>query len=176
VRLGVVVVVALAVAGVALAKGNPWPSTQKKVTYPVYAPAVTAGLSLAGFVLQPCGAGKDPSIFASYGRGSSPNGFGHFRGFMLGEAYPFQCSDFGDATLVGTRTINRVKAQVFAYCDPPGSKCPFSAGVKNGYVVRWHQLAPTSGPFRKRTLVTLISSRLTFAEVLRIAAGLKQVP
>jgi hypothetical protein len=173
--VAVVVAVALAVAGAALAKGDPWSSTQRKLSYPVYKPTITAGLPLAGFLVQPCGPGKDGSIFASYGRGSSPNGFGHFRGFMIGEAYPFQCSDFGDASRVGTRTVNGVAARVFAYCDPPGRKCVFGDGVRHGYVVQWNQPAPKSGTRHKRTLVTLISSRLTFAELLRIAAGLEQV-
>jgi hypothetical protein len=176
VRVAAVVVLALAASGAALAKGDPWSSAQQKLSYPVYKPAVTAGLTLAGFVIQPCGPGKDGSIFASYGRGSSPNGFGRFRGFMIGEAYPFQCSDFGDAGRVGTRTVNGVAARVFAYCDPPGGKCVFADGVKHGYVVQWNQPAPKTGTRHKRTLVTLISSKLTFAELLRIAAGLRQLP
>ena len=167
--------VALATAGIAKGKGDPWPGAQKQLHYPVYKPANTLGLTLAGFQIQPCGAGKDGSIFASYGRGSSPTGFGKYRGFMLGEASPFQCSDFGDATRVGTRTVNGLQAEVFAYCDPPGSKCAFADGVTHGYVVRWHQPAPTTGTLRKRTLITLLSSRLTFPELLKIAAGLTRV-
>lgn len=174
-RLAVVAVLALAVTGVALAKGDPWPPAQKKLTYPLYKPSATFGLPLAGFVTQPCAPGTDSSIFASYGAGSSPNAFGHSRGFMLGEAYPEQCSDFGDAQLAGTRTMNGVKAQVFVYCNPPGKKCAFADGVKFGYVVRWHQPAPKTGTRHKRTLITLISSKLTFAELLKIAAGLKPV-
>jgi hypothetical protein len=175
VKVVVVVAVALAVAGAALAKGDPWPGAQKKLSYPVYKPTNTAGLPLAGFVLQACAPGTDSSIFASYGRGSTPNGFGHFRGLMIGEAYPAQCSDFGDATRVGIRTVNGVRARVFAICDPPGSTCAFADGVKHGYVVQWNQPAPKTGTRHKRTLVTLISSKLTFAELLRVAAGLKQV-
>jgi hypothetical protein len=159
-----------------LATGDRWADAQKKLSYPVYKPTRTAGLKPAGFAIEPCGSGKDGSIFASYGRGSSPSGFGRFRGLMIGEAYPFQCSDFGDATRVGVRTVNGVKARVFAYCDPPGSKCAFADGVKHGYVVQWNQPAPTTGTRHKRTLVTLISSKLTFAELLRVAAGLEQVP
>jgi hypothetical protein len=170
-----VVAVALAMTGVALATGDPWSTAQKRLHYPVYRPAFTAGLTLASFQIQPCGAGKDGSVFASFGRGSSPNGFGHYRGFMLGEAFPFQCSDFGDASLVGTRTVNGVKAYVFAYCDPSASRCGFADGVALGYVVRWRQPAPTSGSLHKPTLVTMISSKLTFAELQQIAAGLKQV-
>jgi hypothetical protein len=176
VKIASVVALALAVAGAALAKGDPWPGAQKKLSYPVYKPTNTVGVTLAGFVLQPCAPGKDSSIFASYGRGSSPNGFGHFRGFMIGEGYPFQCSDFGDAGRVGTRTVNGVAARVFAYCGPPGRKCTFADGIKHGYVVQWNQPAPKTGTRHKRTLVTLISSKLTFAELLRVAAGLKQVP
>jgi hypothetical protein len=166
-------VLALAATGGALAKGDPWRSTQTKVSYPVYRPTVTAGLTLTGFAIQPCGPGKDGSIFASYGRGSSPSGFGHFRGFMIGEAYPFQCSDFGDAGRVGTRAVNGVAARVFAYCEPPGRKCTFADGVKHGYVVQWNQPAPKTGSRHKRTLITLISSRLAFGELLRIAGGLE---
>ena len=169
------VAVILAVTGVALAATDPWAPAQKRLHYPVYRPAFTAGLPLASLQIQSCGPGKDGSVFASFGRGSSPNGFGHYRGFMLGEAFPFQCSDFGDASLVGTRTVNSVKAYVFAYCDPSASRCGFLDGVALGYVVRWRQPVPTSGTLRKRTLVTLISSKLTFPELLRIAAGLTQI-
>lgn len=141
----------------------------------MYKPSVKVDLQLVGFKIQPCGAGKDGSIFASYGRGSAPKAFGRLRGFMIGEASPAQCSDFGGARPVGKRKVNGVLADVFAYCAPTATTCAFAAGVTKGYVVRWLQPAPKTGALRKRTLITLITSRLTFAEVLKIAKGLTQV-
>jgi hypothetical protein len=165
------VLAALAAAGSALAMGaDPWTNAQTGLTYPLYKPLTALGLKQGKIKLLPCGGGHDDWFAVSYGAGAGAKQ----RGFDLYEGNPI-CSDIGDVRLMATRTIGGARVQIHVGCDPAGP-CKLSQGRTLGYVLTWKHVAPAKGVFRaKRTSLEIVSSRLTLAQVLRVAASLRRL-
>jgi hypothetical protein len=176
---GAALVVALAAAASAFALGapSPWENAQVGLTYTLYRPTATLGLSRAEFRLVPCQPGQDESVFATYGRAyNPPSNFGKVRGFSIGEGYPSICANAGIAKYVTTRTVNGARIRVSVYCDPAQFKsCTIASGFRNGYVLQWRQPYRATQVIKKRTVMFMDSSLLTLPQVLQVVGGLRPV-
>lgn len=96
----------------AMGSGNPYEDLQVGVTYTVYQPARTAGLTLAHQqVAAECMPGEEQNVGAAYGT---------YRGtyLVLTEGNPV-CSDpGGDGRRVGTYRVQGAIAHLEVFCDP----------------------------------------------------------
>lgn len=110
-------------AAQAMGTGNPYDDLQVGVTYTVYEPSFTAGLSMTkGGSNSVCPAGTEANLSVSYGKHRG-------RSFTVSEGNPM-CWDISVGATVLTTTINGAKATVVAYCDPSTGKACTKADVK----------------------------------------------
>lgn len=107
---------ALAAPAHAMGSGNSYLDMQTGVTYTVYQPTYTNGLPLKGFrnAIHDANCSAEESLLALYGKGK--------RAFTVTEGNPI-CQDIGQGPVVYTTKIGGAKAQVQAYCPPPGNGC-----------------------------------------------------
>lgn len=110
----------------AMGTGNPYLDLQVGVSYTVYQPSFTAGLSMTrGGSNSVCPAGTEANLSVSYGKHRGRN-------FTVSEGNPM-CWDIGVGPTVMTTTIQGAKATVVAYCDPSsGQPCKKSDVKKYG--------------------------------------------
>jgi hypothetical protein len=152
--------------------GSPskWENIQIGVTYRLYQPGQRLGFKLNKLQSASCGKGHEPWVAATYG---SYKGVldSKTKGFALYEGHPI-CSDPGESTKIGLLKIMGVWAYVGVYCGPT-EHCTGADGVKRGYTVQWK--AKPSSPYKKNTQMQLDTSKLTFAQLTKIAKGLKKV-
>jgi hypothetical protein len=175
--LATTVTLVVAEAAPAGASGSPssWQNAQVGLTYPIYRPSVTLGMGQTSFQLLQCVPGKDESVYATYGAAYTPAAnFGKKSGFSIGEGYPAICANGGAVMAVGTRTEKGITIEVSVYCDAAHIKsCTLGSGVNNGYVLQWRQPYKPPQALKERTQMYLDTSRLTLAQALSIAGGLK---
>jgi hypothetical protein len=113
----------------AMGSGNPYEDMQVGVTYTVYSPTFTAGLSIIRAGANPATApGIEQNLYALYGK---KNG----RNVSIYEGNPIG-SDPGMGQVVLTTTVQGQKATVTAFCDPSKrAKCKASdVGKVGGYL------------------------------------------
>ncbi|MFM8350993.1 MAG: hypothetical protein ACKN9D_07965 [Actinomycetales bacterium] len=107
----------------AMGTGNPYDDLQVGVTYQVYEPSFTAGLTMSrGGSNAVCPPGTEANLSVSYGKHRGRN-------FTVSEGNPM-CWDIGVGATVLTTTIQGAKATVVAYCDPSSAKPCTKADVK----------------------------------------------
>lgn len=112
-----------ATAAQAMGTGNPYLDLQVGVTYTVYQPSFTAGLSMTrGGSNSVCPAGTEANLSVSYGKHRGRN-------FTVSEGNPM-CWDIGVGPTVLTTTIQGAKATVVAYCDPSSNQPCKKSDVK----------------------------------------------
>jgi hypothetical protein len=142
-----------------------WSAANARLSYPIYRPTATLGYRISSSGYEPCPGGRSKaSLDATYGtyKGvlmSKTKGFGIFEGS------PAICSDPGEFTPHGTRTISGVKATLGVYCDAP-KRCSLAQGVQNGYILLWRHGA---------TRIQMDSAHLTLAQLLGVASSLEPV-
>lgn len=142
-----VAVVAAAITGLAsvgtsqaMGTGNPYDDLQVGVTYTVYEPSFTAGLSMTrGGSNAVCPPGTEANLSVSYGKHRGRN-------FTISEGNPM-CWDIGVGATVLTTTIQGATATVVAYCDPASSKPCKKADVKK-YGGHLSVTLPAKGSYR----------------------------
>jgi len=167
----------------ASASGNPnqWDGAQVGLTYPVYQPKTVLAIPMSSFRLLPCGAGQDESIFATFGKAYSPSSnYGKVVGFSVAEGYPYICANPGTAKQVGVWKVGipggSVNVRVSVYCDPEQfSSCTTASGVKNGYLLEWAQPYQAASGLKKKTQMSVDTSKLTLTQALHIVAGMRSV-
>ena len=108
----------------AMGTGNPYQDQQVGVTYTVYQPSYTAGLTTPTSVTHQtqCPKGTEQSLTVPYGSTSTAQ-------FIVTEGNPM-CSDISTGPTVLTVTIKGSRATVKAYCDPATVKVCTKADVQ----------------------------------------------
>jgi hypothetical protein len=172
---------ALAVPASAMGSPNAYDNAQTGLTYPVYQPKTVLGLPMSSFKLLSCGAGKDASVYATYGKAYTPiSNLGEVPGFSIAEGYPAICSNAGTSWQVGVWNVGipngQVKVRVSVYCSPAVLKyCTTASGVKSGYVLQWAQPYQFGTSPKKQTQMFIDTSRLTLPQALHIVAGIRSL-
>lgn len=155
---------------VAMGSGDKYSDAQTGLTYTVYKPSYTVGLTATKFQLLTCGIGTEEWLYAKYG--------GTKRYIEIMETMSgVKCSDPGLSKLVKTVTINGAKAKLYVYCDPskPTSykKCSTSDIARlGGYFIFTNK----AGKNLKKTEIQVQAiGGITYAQLLAVAKSLKTV-
>src|SRR5205814_628479 len=171
-RLAVAAVLAattsLAAPSLAGATPDPWARAQARLHYQLVRPTATLGLRASGFGIETgVGCHTEPWIWARYGS------MARHRYVELGEGSPRQCSDPGESTDAGTRTIGRLTAWLVVLC-PPG-RCTVAQGRRWGYGLTWSRPPRPGSRFHEPTGVHVESFGLGLSELLLVARSLAPV-
>ena len=106
------VAVGLSGSALAMGTGNYYLDHQTGVSYTVYQPGYTAGLTSVNFMGRTdCPAGIDEPLLATYGKKTGTM-------FTIEEGDLRSCSDIGNGPTVYSFELRGQKAVLVAYCDP----------------------------------------------------------
>jgi len=172
-RAYVIAITALLLAplsAVAMGSGDKYSDAQTGLTYTVYKPSYTVGLTASKFQLLTCGVGSEQWIYVKYG------GTKRFLEIMETQA-GVKCSDPGLSKYLKTVPINGAKAKLYAYCDPRNQtnykKCSTSDISRVGGYLMFTNKA---GKNLKRTEIQVQAiGGITYAQLLSVAKSLKTV-
>ena len=152
----------------AMGSGNKFQGAQTGVSYQILQPGYVGDLLIRSFNMQSCGSKNEQWLAAIYGEDRSIQ-------FLETDA-AVKCSNPGLGVKVATAKINGNKATIVAFCDPANKKqwknCKVSDIHNYGGYAIWKV------PATKRlhgTEVEVLVSGFTYAELLKIARGLKPV-
>lgn len=157
-------------SAVAMGSGDKYSDAQTGLTYTVYKPSYTIGLTATKFQLLPCGVGAEQWIYVKYG------GTKRFLEIMETKA-GIKCSDPGLSKYLKTVTINGVKAKLYAYCDSRNlatyRKCSTADIARVG---GYFMFTNKAGKNLKRTEIQVQAiGGITYAQLLSVAKSLKTV-
>jgi len=154
----------------AMGSGDKYADAQTSLTYTVYKPSNTLGLSTNTFQLITCGVGAEQWLYAKYG--------GTTRYLEIMEtAAGVKCSDPGLSKQLRDVVINGVKAKLYVYCDPTkpavANKCTTADIARvGGYLIFTNKAAKALKPTEIQ--VQAIGG-ITYAQLLTVAKSLKAV-
>ena len=154
----------------AMGSGDKYSDAQTGLTYTVYKPSYTVGLTASKFQLLPCGVGAEQWIYVKYG--------GTKRYFEIMETKAgVKCSDPGLSKYLKTVTINGVKAKLYVYCDSRSlsnyKKCSLEDIARVG---GYFMFTNKAGKNLKRTEIQVqVIGGITYTQLLAIAKSLKTV-
>ena len=154
----------------AMGTGDKFLDAQTGLTYTVYKPSKTLGLSGKMIELLDCQPEEEQWLYAKYG------GTARYLEIMQTRA-GVKCSDPGLAKLLKPVVINGVKAQVYVYCDPAKAasfkKCGTADIVRvGGYLI----FTTKRGKILTGTEIQVQGmGGITYAQLLTVAKGLKPV-
>jgi len=157
-------------SAVAMGSGDKYSDAQTGLTYTVYKPSYTVGLTANKFQLLPCGVGAEQWIYVKYG--------GTKRYFEIMETMAgVKCSDPGLSKYLKTVVVNGVKAKLHAYCDPSNKtnykKCSTADIARVGGYLMFTNKA---GKNLMRTEIQVQAiGGITYAQLLAVAKSLKSV-
>lgn len=158
------------ISTVAVGSGDKYADAQTSLTYTVYKPSNTLGLSTNKFQLLTCGVGAEQWLYAKYG--------GTTRYLEIMETMAgVKCSDPGLAKQLKNVVINGVSAKLYVYCDPTkpaaSDKCTTTDIARvGGYVIFTNKAAKALKPTEIQ--VQAIGG-ITYAQLLTVARSLKTV-
>jgi len=157
-------------AAFAMGSGDKYSDAQTGLTYTVYKPSNTLGLSGSDFQLISCGENAEQWIYAKYG---GTKRYIEIMQTMAG----VKCSDPGLAKQLKNVKINGVSAKLFVYCDPtkPASaaKCTTAdIGRVGGYFIFTNKAAKN---LESTEIQVQVIGGITYAQLLKVAKSLKIV-
>ena len=158
------------VSSFAMGSGDKFSDAQTGLTYTVYKPSNTLGLSVNKFQMISCGMGSEQWIYAKYG---GTKRYIEIMQTMAG----VKCSDPGLSKYLKTVSINGIKAKLYVYCDPMKvaayKKCStVDIARVGGYVMFTNKAAKNL----KRTEIQVQGiGGITYAQLLIVAKSLKTV-
>jgi hypothetical protein len=157
------VLVVVGTTPVAAAQAATWRETARKVSFPVYEPTRTLGLSASEPAIYPCLAPPMPRklVQASY-----TGAHGAF--FSVREMYPGACGDGDEAKRVAQPKIHGVRASLFVNCRAP---CHLTArdGFKHGFQLYWRERGA------RRTWMEMFARHVRERQLLRVARSVTRV-
>jgi hypothetical protein len=162
-------VLGLAAPAQAMGTGNPYQDMQVGVTYTVYEPSYTAGLTLQHFGGNAvCPKGTEQNSLGVYGKASA-------RQFSIWEGNPM-CQGIGIGATVLTATVDGAKATIQAYCDPASKKACTKADVLK-YGGNLQVTLPAAKGLRPTTvwIETFGTKNLSAQQLLKIARSMAAV-
>jgi hypothetical protein len=157
-------------AALAMGSGDKYSDAQTGLTYTVYKPSNTLGLSSSAFQLISCGVNAEQWIYAKYG---GTKRYVEIMQTMAG----VKCSDPGLSKQLKNVAINGVSAKLYVYCDPTkpavAKKCSTSDIARvGGYLIFTNKAAKNL----KRTEIQVqVIGGITYAQLLTVAKSLKTV-
>ena len=152
----------------AASPASQYQAAQKSVKYQILQPASTGDLLLRSFQMQSCGATSPKWLAAIYGETRSVQ--------FLETDSAVNCSNPGLGKKVATANINGNVATIVAFCDPANpaqwKSCKTSDIHNFGGYAMWK--VPATKKLRGTEVEVLVSG-LTYADLLKMARGMKPV-
>lgn len=155
---------------IAMGSGDKFSDAQTGLTYTVYKPSNTLGLSVNKFQMIPCGMGSEQWIYVKYG------GTKRYLEIMQTMA-GVKCSDPGLAKYLKTLPINGISAKLYVYCDPSKPASYKNCGTEDigrlgGYLIFTNKAAKN---LERTEIQVQAIGGITYAQLLRVAKSLKTV-
>ena len=154
----------------AMGTGNQYEDLQVGVTYTVYEPGYTAGLSLDGDIGSPCPGGEDENVSASYGSYGAMH-------LSLTEGRPICVEPLGDGKIVAHVTVQGRRAAVRVACDYSNAAqwrdCSTADMARFGGLIE--VTLPGTGELRATSIVLVSDGKkpLSYRQMLRVARSLQ---
>jgi len=157
-------------AAVAMGSGDKYSDAQTGLTYTVYKPSNTLGLSTSDFQLLSCGENAEQWIYAKYG---GTKRYIEIMQTMAG----VKCSDPGLSKQLKSVKINGISAKSYVYCDP--TKPAAAAQCTTADIARVGGYLIFTSKAGKNLQATEIQVQgiggITYAQLLKVANSLKSV-
>jgi len=159
------------VPAIAMGSGDKYSDAQTGLTYTVYKPSNTLGLSGSVFQLMSCGENEEEWIYAKYG--------GTVRYVEIMQTMAgVKCSDPGLSKQLKSVKINGISAKLYVYCDPTkpaaAAKCTTSDIARvGGYLIFTNKAAKNLEPTEIQVQVL---GGITYLQLLKVAKSLKALP
>ena len=154
----------------AMGSGNKFVDAQTGLTYTVYKPSTTLGMTGKAFQLIDCQPEEEQWLYVKYG--------GSVRYIEIMESMAgVKCSDPPIAKLLKPVVINGAKAQVYVNCDPAKTESFKKCGTEDiirlgGYLI----FTTKAGKILKGTRIQVVAmGGITYAQLITVAKGLKPV-
>ena len=157
-------------AAVAMGSGDKYSDAQTGLTYTVYKPSNTLGLTGSDFQLISCGENEEEWIYAKYG------GTKRYLEIMQTMA-GVKCSDPGLSKQLKNVKVNGISAKLFVYCDPTkpaaAAKCTTADIARvGGYLIFTSKAAKN---LQATEIQVQAIGGITYAQLLKVANSLKSV-
>ena len=157
-------------AAVAMGSGDKYSDAQTGLTYTVYKPSNTLGLSGSDFQLISCGENAEQWIYAKYG---GTKRYIEIMQTMAG----VKCSDPGLSKQLKNVKINGISAKLFVYCDPTkpaaAAKCTTADIARvGGYLIFTSKAAKN---LQATEIQVQAIGGITYAQLLKVANSLKSI-
>lgn len=156
----------------AMGSGNPYEDMQVGVTYTVYQPSYTGGLSSHGTGSAPCTDGSEQNTIVLYGKASKAQ-------LAVWEGNPICADPAGAGKTVAKPKVLGATATVQAYCDPSIASQWASCSTKD-VAIHGGSLQvtlPASGSLRPTKLVLVNSGKhpLSYDALVKVARSMKPI-
>jgi len=154
-------------AASAMGSGNKYVDAQTGLTYSLYKPVNTLGLTQNKFQLLVCGGGGEEWVYVNFVKGSK-------KIEVMQTMSGAHCSNPGISVEMPAVKINGKNASVFVYCDPTkpnaAKNCKTSDITKvGGYLLMtlpgYYKMKPT-------TMQVQVSGGLTYADLLSVVRSM----
>ena len=151
-------------AASAMGSGNKYVDAQTGLTYSLYKPVNTLGLTQNKFQLLVCGGGGEEWVYVNFVKGTK----------KIETMSGAHCSNPGLSVKMPSVKVNGMSASVFVYCDPTkpnaAKNCKTSDIAKvGGYLMMtlpgYYKMKPT-------TMQVQVSAGLTYADLLSVAKSM----
>ncbi len=154
----------------AMGSGNAYIDAQTGLTYSLYKPTNTLGLTTSTFQLLVCGGGGEEWTYSSFSKGKKKL---EIMQTMAGQ----HCSDPGLSVRLPSVKIDSRTVSVFAYCDPTNSKQTKTCSTKDilrfgGYL---YFTAPGKFGMKPTSIQVQGSGGITYSQLIQIARSLTPV-
>ena len=150
----------------AMGSGNKYSDLQTGVSFSVYEPTHTLGLSTLAFQVRPCRLfpTHEEFLFASFG--------GMDRGIALVEtSAQYNCTGLDNPQSLGTIVINGIKAKVGIYCAT--QKCPANKFSQHGGEITF--ITPRTKLFKPTFIRVGTQGGFSLKQLISFAKGLKPI-
>jgi hypothetical protein len=158
------------VPAIAMGSGDKYSDAQTGLTYTVYKPSNTLGLSGSDFQLLSCGESEEEWIYAKYG--------GTVRYIEIMQTMAgVKCSDPGLSKQLKNVKINGVSAKLFVFCDPTKTASAAKCNTEDiarvgGYLIFTNKAAKN---LNRTEIQVQVLGGITYAQLLKVAKSLKAI-
>ena len=151
----------------AMGSGNPYLDAQTGLTYSLYKPVNTVGLTQSKFQLLTCGGGGEQWVYTSFAKGKKKI---EIMQTMKGA----HCSDPGLSVKMTSIKINGISSAVHVYCDPTNvalaKKCSTNDAAKVGGYLLFN--LPGYYGMKATTLQVQATGGVTYAQLIAVARSM----
>jgi hypothetical protein len=151
----------------AMGSGNSYVDAQTGLTYSLYKPVNTLGLTQSKFQLLVCGGGGEQWVYVSFGKSAK-------KVEIMQTMKGAHCSDPGLSVKLPDVKINGISAKAFVYCDPTQVSAAKKCGQAQVATYGGYLLFTLPGYYgmKATTMQVQVSKGLTYSQLLAVAKSM----